>query len=108
MMSDMDVGSAYWHQKNTIELLETELAASQAREKVLLDKLKFASELIDGYYRAEIVEMEEVINMSSDDTALKAERAAERERCALVMERQHTWITNVAAANLIRALGDQA
>jgi hypothetical protein len=28
--------------------------------------------------------------------------AAERERIAKLMERQHTWLTNVAAANLIR------
>ena len=27
---------------------------------------------------------------------------AERERCAVLMESQHTWITNVAAAALIR------
>lgn len=31
--------------------------------------------------------------------------AAEREACAELMERQHTWITNVAASVLIRARG---
>jgi phosphatidylserine decarboxylase len=29
--------------------------------------------------------------------------AAEREACAELMERQHAWITNTAAANAIRA-----
>ena len=29
--------------------------------------------------------------------------AAEREDCAELMERQHAWITNTAAANAIRA-----
>ena len=38
---------------------------------------------------------------------LQVARAAERERCAIAMEKQHTWITNVAAANIIRALGEQ-
>jgi len=41
-----------------------------------------------------------------DDAAdLLYELLAEREACAELMERQHTWITNVAAANLIRARG---
>ena len=31
--------------------------------------------------------------------------AAEREACAELMERQHTWLTNVAASALIRARG---
>ena len=38
---------------------------------------------------------------------LQAARTEELERCALAMENQHTWITNVAAANIIRALGDK-
>lgn len=31
--------------------------------------------------------------------------AAEREACAELMERQHTWISNVAASAAIRARG---
>lgn len=50
-----------------------------------------------------------VMNSSADNCPMEFARAlamhaekAEREACAELMERQHAWISNVAAAALIR------
>ena len=52
---------------------------------------------------------DELRRLTAENEALRAvvadAVAAERMACAELMERQHTWITNVAASALIRARG---
>ena len=93
--------------------LEQQLAASQAREKVLRDAIEF---FIDtAICQADINVATEALAQPTDDTALKAALAAERERCAKVCEdnlsglliadnRYNQWVNSCAEA--IRALGD--
>ena len=51
----------------------------------------------------------EIARLTAENEALRSAVAdavaAERMACAELMERQHTWITNVAASALIRARG---
>lgn len=51
----------------------------------------------------------EIERLTAENEALRSAVAdavaAERMACAELMERQHTWITNVAASALIRARG---
>ena len=54
-------------------------------------------------------QLAEIVRLTAENEALRAvvadAVAAEREACAELMERQHTWLTNVAASALIRARG---
>jgi len=86
------------------------LLASKAREKVLNGALRYIrfclpSKPANGWHR-EFDVIDSALAQPTDDTALKAALKEEREQCAAALEAQHTWITNVSAANIIRALGD--
>ena len=69
------------------------------------DLLELAAKAADELDRQYV----EIVRLTAENEALKAAVsdavAAEREACAELMERQHTWITNVAASALIRARG---
>ena len=104
-MADMDVRSVYWHQKNTIELLETELTASQAREKVLLG---LVTEMRNVTCEPRIAWLAiDALAQPTDDSSLKAALAAERERVAKHFELRSYLGSGYELAVEIRALGDE-
>lgn len=83
-----------------------ELAAAQAREKVLRDALE---DTINNLRCTESWAWEplvELFHLPADNAALKAALAAERERCAEAVDdfvNEHTYLR---VGNVIRALGD--
>lgn len=95
--------------------IEQQLAESQAREKVLLDALGYIAEWNRAFRQTPKEIADNALAQPSDDTALKAALAAERERCALVCDGLHDqwkWGNNEPesgpndCAKAIRALGD--
>lgn len=58
---------------------------------------------LERFHALAIAAAKEEMLMAGNDQWLEEARAAEREACAELMERQHAWITNTAAANAIRA-----
>ena len=87
------------------------LAASQAREKVLLECLDYIDRT-GRLWGGEAMRSAQLANAAraqpTDDSALKALLAAERERCAKVCERQYLGAPyqGDVYAIAIRALGD--
>ena len=96
-------------QSESINELEQQLAASQAREKVLREQLEslvlWASRAtVSGCTPMEILYATAALNQPTDDSALKAALAAERERCASVCL---DIVDGQQYAEAIRALGDE-
>ena len=87
--------------------LKNELAASQAREKVLRDAVK---NLVNqkGRHNTELAykKLVDVLAQPTDDSALKAALAAERERVAKHFEDRAYLGSGHQLAVEIRALGD--
>ena len=90
---------------DVIKELRKILAASQAREKVLRDALTELRLSLDPNdwlgNRTMHGWIDDKLAQPTDDTALKAALAAERERCAKYVPDNMSWI-----ADEIRALGD--
>ena len=99
--------------KDAIECT-TLLAASQAREKVLRDALEHMCMTFTATSKYDGMLVSRALDQPTDDTALKAALAAERERCAKVCDSvwngdADTYDYSVACnecAITIRELGD--
>ena len=84
--------------------LKAALEASQARENVLRDALRAIRRISNATGICWMID--ELMAQSTDDTALKAALAAERERFLSIVE-EHTDEDGICAADdVIRALGD--
>ena len=86
---------------DVIKELRKILAASQAREKVLLGLVTEMRNVTCEPRIAWLAIDALALAQPTDDTALKAALAAERERCAKYVPDNMSWI-----ADEIRALGD--
>jgi hypothetical protein len=79
----------------------TEAACSEAREKVLIEALNYCADNVPEFWT--VPGVKDALNQPTDDSALRAALAVERERCIEeVCEIVHeTWIVDA-----IRAPGD--
>lgn len=88
-MSDIGKGSRSWHQEQTIERLQTALAASQARPIRMVELMRKLRE--PDWHFESIREFQRELSALEDaaigdDTALRERLKAERERCAKTCE----------------------